>query len=175
MLLFPEFLLHFCPHILHLFFYFLLFTQYFAKFYLAIFPFFLLLLHFCPHFSSYFLLFTPFLAKFFLADFPFFSAFYTIFAFFTQCFSTCFSSHFFFSLQANSNSTSLNGGVPVASTTNPAALAAAANASGGNPASASGGNSASKRKEIYKYEAPWTVYSMNWSVRPDKRFKLGEI
>ncbi|KPP76720.1 DDB1- and CUL4-associated factor 7-like [Scleropages formosus] len=29
-----------------------------------------------------------------------------------------------------------------------------------------------KRKEIYKYEAPWTVYAMNWSVRPDKRFRL---
>ena len=29
-----------------------------------------------------------------------------------------------------------------------------------------------KRKEIYKYEAPWTVYSMNWTVRPDKRFRL---
>ena len=29
-----------------------------------------------------------------------------------------------------------------------------------------------KRKEIYKYEAPWTVYSMNWSVRPDHRFRL---
>jgi WD repeat-containing protein 68 len=29
-----------------------------------------------------------------------------------------------------------------------------------------------KRKEIYKYEAPWTVYGMNWSVRPDKRFRL---
>ncbi|PIK39454.1 WD repeat-containing protein 68 [Apostichopus japonicus] len=29
-----------------------------------------------------------------------------------------------------------------------------------------------KRKEIYKYEAPWTLYSMNWSVRPDKRFRL---
>ena len=29
-----------------------------------------------------------------------------------------------------------------------------------------------KRKEIYKYEAPWTVFSMNWSVRPDKRFRL---
>ena len=29
-----------------------------------------------------------------------------------------------------------------------------------------------KRKEIYKFEAPWTVYSMNWSVRPDKRFRL---
>lgn len=29
-----------------------------------------------------------------------------------------------------------------------------------------------KRKEIYRYEAPWTVYSMNWSIRPDKRFRL---
>jgi WD repeat-containing protein 68 len=29
-----------------------------------------------------------------------------------------------------------------------------------------------KRKEIYKYEAPWAVYGMNWSVRPDKRFRL---
>lgn len=31
---------------------------------------------------------------------------------------------------------------------------------------------ATKRKEIYKYTAPWTVYSMNWSIRPDKRFRL---
>ena len=29
-----------------------------------------------------------------------------------------------------------------------------------------------KRKEIYKYEAPWTVYSMNWSVKRDKKFRL---
>jgi WD repeat-containing protein 68 len=29
-----------------------------------------------------------------------------------------------------------------------------------------------KRKEIYKYNAPWTVYSMNWCQRPDKRFRL---
>lgn len=29
-----------------------------------------------------------------------------------------------------------------------------------------------KRKEIYKYTAPWPLYSMNWSVRPDKRFRL---
>ena len=35
-----------------------------------------------------------------------------------------------------------------------------------------GGDGSGKRKEIYKYEAPWTVYSMNWSVRPDKRFRL---
>ena len=37
--------------------------------------------------------------------------------------------------------------------------------------SMSGLNAAPKRKEIYKYEAPWTLYSMNWSVRPDKRFR----
>ena len=29
-----------------------------------------------------------------------------------------------------------------------------------------------KRKEIYKYEAPWPLYGMNWSIRPDKRFRL---
>ncbi len=29
-----------------------------------------------------------------------------------------------------------------------------------------------KKKEIYKYVAPWTVYGMNWSVRQDKRFRL---
>ncbi|CAG0889227.1 unnamed protein product [Cyprideis torosa] len=29
-----------------------------------------------------------------------------------------------------------------------------------------------KRKEICKYEAPFPLYSMNWSVRPDKRFRL---
>ena len=40
----------------------------------------------------------------------------------------------------------------------------------GNAGSGAGGGA--KRKEIYKYEAPWTVYSMNWSVRPDKRFRL---
>ena len=34
------------------------------------------------------------------------------------------------------------------------------------------GGAPPKRKEIYKYEAPWTVFSMNWSVRPDKRFRL---
>ena len=57
----------------------------------------------------------------------------------------------------------------------------AANASGGGlpPSTHSAGSSIipgtaanPKRKEIYKYEAPWTVYSMNWSVRPDKRFRL---
>jgi hypothetical protein len=34
-----------------------------------------------------------------------------------------------------------------------------------------GGSLPPKRKEIYKYEAPCTVFSMNWSVRPDKRFR----
>lgn len=33
-------------------------------------------------------------------------------------------------------------------------------------------SSTGKRKEIYKYVAPWLLYSMNWSVRPDKRFRL---
>jgi len=32
-----------------------------------------------------------------------------------------------------------------------------------------------KRKEIYKYNAPWTVYGMNWSVREDKRFRLALV
>ncbi|KAK9716882.1 hypothetical protein QE152_g24497 [Popillia japonica] len=36
----------------------------------------------------------------------------------------------------------------------------------------SGVGPAGKRKEIYKYIAPWPLYSMNWSVRPDKRFRL---
>ncbi len=36
----------------------------------------------------------------------------------------------------------------------------------------SGNNSQVKRKEIYRYEAPWMVYAMNWSMRPDKRFRL---
>jgi hypothetical protein len=38
--------------------------------------------------------------------------------------------------------------------------------------SISANNSQTKRKEIYKYEAPWMVYAMNWSIRPDKRFRL---
>jgi len=28
------------------------------------------------------------------------------------------------------------------------------------------------KKEIYTYEAPWLIYGMNWSVRPDKKFRL---
>ena len=33
-------------------------------------------------------------------------------------------------------------------------------------------NTQDKRKEIYRYAAPWIVYAMNWSLRPDKRFRL---
>jgi WD repeat-containing protein 68 len=29
-----------------------------------------------------------------------------------------------------------------------------------------------RRKEIYTYNAPWPIYSMNWSVRPDQKFRL---
>ncbi len=29
-----------------------------------------------------------------------------------------------------------------------------------------------KKKEIYTYEAPWPIYGMNWSVRPDRKFRL---
>lgn len=28
------------------------------------------------------------------------------------------------------------------------------------------------KKEIYSYIAPWTVYGMNWSIRPDYKFRL---
>lgn len=27
-------------------------------------------------------------------------------------------------------------------------------------------------KEIFSYDAPWLIYAMNWSVRPDKKFRL---
>lgn len=30
----------------------------------------------------------------------------------------------------------------------------------------------SKRKEIYKFDAPWCIFSMNWSARPDHCFRL---
>lgn len=29
-----------------------------------------------------------------------------------------------------------------------------------------------QKKEIYTYEAPWLIYSMNWSVRADRKFRL---
>lgn len=31
---------------------------------------------------------------------------------------------------------------------------------------------ADRRGEIYEYQAPWLIYAMNWSVRPDKPFRL---
>ena len=34
------------------------------------------------------------------------------------------------------------------------------------------GGVAPKRKEIYTYTAPWLIYGMNWSVRPDQPFRL---
>jgi len=42
------------------------------------------------------------------------------------------------------------------------------------PASASSGSTGGpvEKKEIYTYEAPWLIYGMNWSVRPDKKFRL---
>jgi WD repeat-containing protein 68 len=30
----------------------------------------------------------------------------------------------------------------------------------------------STKKEIYTYNAPWTIYGMNWSIRPDQKFRL---
>lgn len=29
-----------------------------------------------------------------------------------------------------------------------------------------------EKKEIYTYDSPWLIYGMNWSVRPDKKFRL---
>ena len=36
----------------------------------------------------------------------------------------------------------------------------------------SGSGSEHKKKEIYRYSAPWQLYGMNWSVRPDRRFRI---
>jgi DDB1- and CUL4-associated factor 7 len=33
-------------------------------------------------------------------------------------------------------------------------------------------SSGSKKKEIYTYEAPWTVYSMSWRNSPEGRFQI---
>ena len=41
---------------------------------------------------------------------------------------------------------------------------------GNSPPSSSG--SEHKKKEIYRYSAPWQLYGMNWSVRPDRRFRI---
>jgi len=52
-----------------------------------------------------------------------------------------------------------------------APTSSAANAA--NTATSSSSNVGSnEKKEIYTYEAPWLLYGMNWSVRPDKRFRL---
>ncbi|PAA78687.1 hypothetical protein BOX15_Mlig002071g5, partial [Macrostomum lignano] len=53
-----------------------------------------------------------------------------------------------------------------------AAGAEAAAMQGHHLSGQAGGGGGHKKKEIYKYEAPWPVYSMNWSVRPDKGFRL---
>ncbi len=29
-----------------------------------------------------------------------------------------------------------------------------------------------RKKEIYTYQAPWLIYAMNWSIRPDHKFRL---
>ncbi|KHJ40747.1 WD repeat-containing protein LWD1 family protein [Trichuris suis] len=31
---------------------------------------------------------------------------------------------------------------------------------------------AQKRKEVYRYESPWNLYAMNWSIRPDQKFRI---
>ena len=36
----------------------------------------------------------------------------------------------------------------------------------------SGSGSEHKKMEIYRYSAPWQLYGMNWSVRPDRRFRI---
>ena len=36
----------------------------------------------------------------------------------------------------------------------------------------SGSSSEHKKKEIYRYSAPWPLYGMSWSVRPDRRFRI---
>lgn len=33
-------------------------------------------------------------------------------------------------------------------------------------------NSASRHRQIYKYQAPWPLYSINWSMKPDSHFRL---
>ncbi|VDP20134.1 unnamed protein product [Schistosoma margrebowiei] len=43
---------------------------------------------------------------------------------------------------------------------------------GSHQSSTSAKSNTTKRKEIYRYNAPWCIFSMNWSVRPDKRFRL---
>lgn len=55
-----------------------------------------------------------------------------------------------------------------AAPSNTAGVAAAPAAS----AAAASSSSVGDKKEIYTYEAPWLIYGMNWSVRPDQRFRV---
>ncbi|XP_021736101.1 WD repeat-containing protein LWD1 [Chenopodium quinoa] len=41
-----------------------------------------------------------------------------------------------------------------------------------NPEPFSSDDQQKQRSEIYTYEAPWHIYSMNWSVRRDKKYRL---
>jgi hypothetical protein len=34
------------------------------------------------------------------------------------------------------------------------------------------GSEAKRKKEIYTYTAPWTIYGMHWSARPTHKFRL---
>jgi hypothetical protein len=59
------------------------------------------------------------------------------------------------------------------------AAAASSSSSSGTPSNAAGGGGGSstpggsaEKKEIYTYEAPWLIYGMNWSVRPDQKFRI---
>ena len=70
-------------------------------------------------------------------------------------------------LKINLGTVGFGGGLPSSFAQNGPGASASQGGTVGVPSS--GG---AKRKEIYKYEAPWQVYSMNWSVRPDKRFRL---
>jgi WD repeat-containing protein 68 len=65
---------------------------------------------------------------------------------------------------------------PAAGSSASAAAAAPSNTAGGSGAGSNspsgGGGGGSDKKEIYTYEAPWLIYGMNWTVRPDQRFRV---
>ena len=74
---------------------------------------------------------------------------------------------------------SLQAGAPAAPAPAPPAPAPAQALStvGSGPATAgaaaaSAAPADADKKEIYTHEAPWLIYGMNWSVRPDQRFRL---
>lgn len=33
-------------------------------------------------------------------------------------------------------------------------------------------NERGRKKEIYTYQASWLIFAMNWSIRPDIKFRL---